>query len=84
MLISVLCFGYLAFLSPDLRWLYVFAAVTAGSGPPFALTVLRRTNGELSLRCLVSGFLCLVCVLALREKEYHNAVYKLVATVDEG
>jgi len=54
MLISVLCFGYLAFLSPGLRWCYVVAAVASGSGPPFALTVLRRTNGELSLRCLVS------------------------------
>lgn len=35
---------------PVLRLLYVVAALTSASGVPWALTLLRRTNGALSIR----------------------------------
>lgn len=48
-----LTFGYLAYTAPlgsPGRTLYFLAALISSSGVPYALTLLRRTNGALSLR----------------------------------
>jgi len=37
-------------LQIPIRWLYIFAALATASGVPWALTLLRRTNGALSIR----------------------------------
>lgn len=52
-LLNGLTFGYLSYAAPVAspeRTLYLLAALLASSGVPYALTVLRRTNGALSLR----------------------------------
>ncbi|KAK5094107.1 hypothetical protein LTS08_008736 [Lithohypha guttulata] len=58
-LINALSFGYLAYqagsvVTPNLRiplqYLYIIAAFASASGVPWALTLLRRTNGALSIR----------------------------------
>jgi hypothetical protein len=48
-----LTFSYLAYTAPVAspeRTLYFLAALLSSSGVPYALTLLRRTNGALSLR----------------------------------
>ncbi|KAJ9610440.1 hypothetical protein H2200_005217 [Cladophialophora chaetospira] len=50
-IVNGLSFGYLAYHSPEsslIRTLYILAALTSASGVPYALTLLRRTNGALS------------------------------------
>lgn len=57
--INIVSFIYLAYtagsvyspiLGVPLSTLYIIAAVLSGSGVPWALTLLRRTNGALSIR----------------------------------
>lgn len=57
--VNIISFVYLAYtarsiyspaLGVPLYLLYIIAAVLSGSGVPWALTLLRRTNGALSIR----------------------------------
>jgi hypothetical protein len=50
--INALAFGYLARQagSATVRSLHLVAAILSASGVPYALTLLRRTNGALSIR----------------------------------
>lgn len=50
--LNALAFGYLAYASASstVRAMHILAAVLTASGVPYALTLLRRTNGALSIR----------------------------------